>query len=1154
MIFIGNQTSCWTTTPFQPFEFALSQGFNAFEWFPDKTPTAGWDDSDLDSMKRQDLKAAAQARAMRLSVHARWQANALEPQGREWLTRDLALASDLGAVLLNIHLFEGQGITAFIEAVMPLIQETARRKMLLSIENTPHHSPELFNKLFETLRDLPWGNTGHVGMCLDIGHANLAAATRNDYVGFLDRLKPTVPIIHLHAHENWGDTDSHLPLFTGPAAQDDAGIRALLDRLKARGFEGSIILEQWPNPVSLLVDARNRLLTLWGSDQAVSTGQPTAREPVRPVSEPVRSGAEFTQKLVAGNRQARSWREKLEVIAEVFRNHPNSLTLEQLVEVAVYLRFLATGEIECVEDGRHFRPAHHARLASDIFHRLAGMATEKNRFVLRRIYPALPSFDASFRQAEPLTRIRDIAHRNDIGSELKQEIKTTLQNKLHRCAGPEDLATSGALLKRITAPGGHYPQEFIEQFKIFHTELSEFFNAASLEQRLELLAKSTRPLKPWIETFLAEKRANEPNGRLRALKALTDLRHEIDKIGTSGFSSETQALILADISLEGYAFTLLSQITNDCEASSDPSALTSRGKALVWGLENLALSGCDAVESLALKSELTCWGELSADMPRCEVLRYRASLLRIRRLADNFGAQVIALFSERSEKLGALLGVHPAAVKVFCESEIRSHVVFQISKLADALLNYTRTLLRLAPWNTVVPGTARGTVVLLAGLTQNLNQFSTPTIALVRRAEGDEEIPRNVVAIALSHEIPHLAHLSVRARQAGVVFVACEQGDEFEQIVKLQGNSVSLSATIDGATWETQHTPRAISRKPNSLVTAPVRVRVETYQGWRSIEEADSENAGAKSAGVRRLAELAAKHWEAFSIPRGLVIPFGVMENALAAAHQVASEYSELTRHAETLEGPDRATVLHRLSELVYQLELPQGLQRHVQQFFGNERALVVRSSANCEDLEHLAGAGLYESVVNVTPAQIKSAVLTVWASLWSERATASRVAAGIPHRDAHVAVLIQELVNPEFSFVIHTVNPVSLRPNELYAEIVVGLGETLVSAKDAGSPYRLSCDKTTGVVKILGFANFSQARRPEAQGGVLRETLDYSQIELSRKPGELEELGRRLAKVGSLVEQTFGAPQDIEGAVAKGQIFLVQSRAQQGLSTAQTE
>lgn len=51
----------------------------------------------------------------------------------------------------------------------------------------------------------------------------------------------------------------------------------------------------------------------------------------------------------------------------------------------------------------------------------------------------LPSFTEAHTASTPLTRIRDIAHRGDIPHELKQEIKHTIQNKLHRNAGPEDL-------------------------------------------------------------------------------------------------------------------------------------------------------------------------------------------------------------------------------------------------------------------------------------------------------------------------------------------------------------------------------------------------------------------------------------------------------------------------------------------------------------------------------------------------------------------------------------------------------------------------------------------------------------------------------------------------------------------------------------------
>ncbi len=89
-----------------------------------------------------------------------------------------------------------------------------------------------------------------------------ANSTRNDYLKYIDLLDPEVPIIHIHIHENYGDYDSHLPIFTGPAGKDPAGIKGLIERIKKRKFSGSIILEQWPQPAELLDNARNRILDM----------------------------------------------------------------------------------------------------------------------------------------------------------------------------------------------------------------------------------------------------------------------------------------------------------------------------------------------------------------------------------------------------------------------------------------------------------------------------------------------------------------------------------------------------------------------------------------------------------------------------------------------------------------------------------------------------------------------------------------------------------------------------------------------------------------------------------------------------------------------------------------------------------------------------
>lgn len=62
----------------------------------------------------------------------------------------------------------------------------------------------------------------------------------------------------------------------------------------------------------------------------------------------------------------------------------------------------------------------------------------------------------------------------------QQEIKHTIQNKLHRNAGPEDLVATEAMLARVTKNPGQYSGAFVEQLQIFYAELKDFFNAGRL--------------------------------------------------------------------------------------------------------------------------------------------------------------------------------------------------------------------------------------------------------------------------------------------------------------------------------------------------------------------------------------------------------------------------------------------------------------------------------------------------------------------------------------------------------------------------------------------------------------------------------------------------------------------------------------------------
>jgi sugar phosphate isomerase/epimerase len=272
---IGNQTNCHVPSSL-PYEFALRHGFDAFEWFSDKG-RQGWCEQDMDATARRQLRQAARDHDVLFSVHAPVPADPVKPEGAKAIRRSIDFAADVGAGIVNIHLFPEHCARPFAEALGPLLEASGAVGVQLSLENTPPVSPDDCNAVFGVLSAMAEAKD-RVGLCLDMGHANLYVGTRNNYLDFVDRLGDHIPIIHWHAHENWGDRDSHLPLFTGPAARDDRGLRGLVQRLRRRGFSGSVVLEQWPQPPELLVQARDRLAQLLGAVATAETGPVSKRD------------------------------------------------------------------------------------------------------------------------------------------------------------------------------------------------------------------------------------------------------------------------------------------------------------------------------------------------------------------------------------------------------------------------------------------------------------------------------------------------------------------------------------------------------------------------------------------------------------------------------------------------------------------------------------------------------------------------------------------------------------------------------------------------------------------------------------------------------------------------------------------------------------
>jgi phosphoglucan,water dikinase len=945
--------------------------------------------------------------------------------------------------------------------------------------------------------------------------------------------------------------------------------------------------------------------------------------------------------IVEGDKSASNWWRKLEVARTLLTGELGTKErLKTLVNVAVYLKWINTGQIACTEDGQHYRPNKHAEISRRIFVELERISGERGGslrelLVVRKIHPCLPAFKPEFTASVPLTRIRDIAHRNDIPQDLKQEIKHTLQNKLHRSAGPEDLVAAEGLLTRVTETPGEYSEAFVKEFKTFYSELKDFFNAGSLTEQLEGLRpsidKDTQAIlehflwsKDRLETLDKAGGANIIEPLLDTIYALTNLRRVLAKGLESGLRNDAsdesiamrQKWRLSELGLEDYSFVLLSRIINAFDGKGGASWFAEEvktGKVGQWtpaltclamGVQQLGLSGLHLEECIAIKNELLAWpatAVVEAKDTKAWALRVKATVNRARRLAETYTDMVLKIYPNYVEKLGKAFGIPENTVRTYAEADIRASVVFQVAKLCSLLLKAIRATVGGDGFDTIMPGRSAGLLVEVDRIVPGSlpSSASGPVILLVRRADGDEEVKAagsNVAGVVLQHELPHLSHLGVRARQEKIAFVTCDDEEKIAALRPLLNRPVEFVASSEfvhirpyesppvreaeedlgaGLSSKSQlqaklvnddQGPSFIRLATLSKVTEPKHISVVRSPPGTVLDlsEATTPNSGTKAAVCGVLAVLSEQAQKVqsdqgvpakFSVPKGKVIPFGAMEDVLESSASL-DKFNAIIARVETalLEGGELDNVCSELRSLVAELPVSEAILDELASGGLSKTArLIVRSSANVEDLEGMSAAGLYESIPNVKlsePESFGKAVAQVWASLYTRRAVLSRRVAGVPQKEASMAVLVQELLSPELSFVLHTVSPIDHDKAVLQAELAVGLGETLASGT-RGTPWRLSCNKFDGTVMTLSFANFSEqiavknGSKDAADGSVVRQVVDYSSQPLSSDPVFREQVGQRLATVGFFLEQHFKAPQDIEGCIIGQDVYIVQSRPQ---------
>ena len=318
---------------------------------------------------------------------------------------------------------------------------------------------------------------------------------------------------------------------------------------------------------------------------------------------------------------------------------------------------------------------------------------------------------------------------------------------------------------------------------------------------------------------------------------------------------------------------------------------------------------------------------------------------------------------------------------------------------------------------------------------------------------------------------------------------------------------------------------------------------MENVLWFSQIGKEDVGRVGGKGANLGEMAGI------------GLPVPNGFCTTsdayfAFLKANGIDRAIAKITENLDVQDNKKLNAVSDEIKALILSARVPDAIRTEVIKEYNKlcgvdvmpseseELYVAVRSSATAEDLPEASFAGQQATFLNVKGADnVVRAVQMCWASLFESRAIYYRQEKGFDHLKVGLAAVVQEMVQSEKAGVMFTSDPITNDPIRVGIEAAYGLGEIVVSGSVTPDWYVVNKDtleiveknpaKQTWMITKINGKNEHVDIKPEMQ-----EKQKISDEEIVE-----------LAKYGKEIEEHYGWPQDIEWAIAKGEIFIVQSR-----------
>lgn len=358
-----------------------------------------------------------------------------------------------------------------------------------------------------------------------------------------------------------------------------------------------------------------------------------------------------------------------------------------------------------------------------------------------------------------------------------------------------------------------------------------------------------------------------------------------------------------------------------------------------------------------------------------------------------------------------------------------------------------------------------------------------------------------------------------------------------------------------GERWDDEGEPKMIDLTPNPLLQGE-GVDDEKHMPhafirlFSEISKNDAHIAGGKGASLGEMTQAG------IPVPPGFVLVADAFDRFLAETDLTQEIMAAMKKvNYKDIASVERASVMIR--DLIHDARMPKDLQTEILDAYetltvggptsaaGATRGrtssplVAVRSSATAEDSSQASWAGELETYLNTTEKTLLGNVKKCWSSLFTPRAIVYRNEKGMRTSHVSVAVVIQAMIQSEIAGVLFTVHPVTQDYDQLIIEAAWGLGEALVSGQVTPDSYVI--DKRDWSLLDVNVATQERMiARKSATGGVAWTPVPAARQAKQKLSGKEIVV---LAQMGQKIEKHYGKPQDIEWALAKGKLYITQSR-----------